>query len=342
MTRSVARTLSTLLALLLLLLLAGCGRRKEEKAAAPAAKPLTPVSINMNPSLAYGPLMIAREDGFFADEGIDARFVSLDSNSAILAASSGKLDVLSVGVRAGIFNLMLQKVPLAVVADRSHASDDGGCVSEGLVAPPDMAARIEARGGSPRGERVDMTRGGTNEFLISRFLDKHHLTIGDVVAIQVPQASMGGMTHDKVDAIRVVTEPVLSNAVTSGWAKLVASGSSILPGHQISVLVYGKRLLQDDPALGVRFMRAYLRGVRQFGEGKTQHNIAIISRYSKLPPETLRHACWPTLSSDGRIPPAAMQPYLDWALERHYLDGAVPLSTWWNPAFVDAAGRAPA
>ena len=102
-----------------------------------------------------------------------------------------------------------------------------------------------------------------------------------------------------------------------------------------SLLAYGNRLLNEDPELGRRFMRAYLRGVRRFNEGKTARNVVILSRYTKLPPEVIRRACWITIASDGRIDPAAVQPLLDWALTEHYLDEPVPVSKWWNPKFLE-------
>jgi ABC-type nitrate/sulfonate/bicarbonate transport system substrate-binding protein len=112
------------------------------------------------------------------------------------------------------------------------------------------------------------------------------------------------------------------------------TAESVAPGHQNALLVYGKRLLHDDPDLGHRFMRAYLRGVRRFNEGKTGRNVAILSRYTKLPPDTIRRACWIAIANDGQIDPNAVQPFLDWALAEHYLDAPIAVTRWWNPAFV--------
>jgi len=48
--------------------------------------------------------------------------------------------------------------------------------------------------------------------------------------------------------------------------------------------------------------------------------------------------CWSTTPNDGRIDPRDVQPFLDWALEKKYLDGPIT-ATWWNPAFIDDATR---
>lgn len=296
------------------------------------------VTLNLNPSMTYAPLMIAKDEGFFAAEGIDAELVSLDSNSALAALTAGKLDVLSAGVRSGIFNMILKGVPIQIVADRSH-STPGPCAFDAFVAPTDMAKRIAAAGGSLRGERVAVVRGGTAEYLTEKLLERAHTSAADVVLVQMPQGSLvaGG---GKIDAVRFIGEPHLSALVADGSTRIIATIEELAPGVEGTVLVYGKRLLRDDADLGRRVMRAYLRGVRRYNEGKTERNVAIIARYTKLPADVVRRSCWVSVANDGRVDPRAVQPFLDWALAKHYLDAPVPADRWWNPAFVDAANRA--
>jgi NitT/TauT family transport system substrate-binding protein len=319
-------------ALALLLLAAACSKPAPE-----TARPLTKVTLNVNPTMTYAPLMIAKDEGFFAQEGIDARFVSLDPNSAVAAAATGQLDVLSAGIRSGVFNMMLKGVPLQIVADKGRSAART-CSAEAFIAPVAMARRIAANGGNPRGERLAFIRGGTAEFVTVRMLEQHGLKLADMEVVQLPQGT-AATSHDNIDAIRYTTEPNLSDALAEGWASTVVETETVAPGHQTAVLLYGKRLLRDDPELGRRFMRAYLRGVRRYNEGKTDRNVAIVSRHTKLPPAILRRACWITIAPDGRIDPAAVQPFLDWALTQHYLDASVPMTTWWNGSFVNAAGR---
>jgi NitT/TauT family transport system substrate-binding protein len=316
---------------LLLLLLVSCARHESPVSRAK-------VRLNMNPTLTYAPIMIAKDEGFFAQEGIDAEFVSLDSNSAVAAAVTGKIDVLSAGMRSGIFNMIIKGVPLQVVADKGHSDPHAGCSPDSFIAPIATAQRIEAARGNLRGERIAMIRGGLMEFLTMRLIRERGLTAADVVILQLPNGAAAS-SRDQMDAIRLTTEPNLSGALKEGWAKVVASADEVAPGHQNSVLLFGKRLLHDDPDLGRRFMRAYLRGARRYAEGKTERNVAIVSRYTKLPPDIIRGTCWIPISTDGRIDGKAVQPFLDWALEERYLDGPVAITKWWNPAFVDAAAR---
>ncbi len=328
-------TLTLALARALLLVLATACAREPERVQQ-AASPRTRVTLNVNPSMTYAPLMIAKDEGFFAAEGIDAELVSLESNAALAALVAGKIDVLSCGVRSGLFNMILRGTPMHVVADKGHSRP--GCAAEAFVAPAAMARRIADAGGELRGERVAVVRGGVAEYLVARLLERRKLTLADVIAIPMPQGSPVS-SRDRIEAVRYTGEPNLSALIAEGATSIVATTEEVEPGHQSAVLVYGKRLLRDDPLLGEKFMRAYLRGVRQYNQGKSERNVAIISRYTKLPAESIRASCWVAIADDGHVDPRAVQPFLDWALANQYLDAPIATATWWNPAFADRASR---
>ncbi|HEX7705978.1 MAG TPA: ABC transporter substrate-binding protein [Thermoanaerobaculia bacterium] len=317
-------------------ILAGC-TASEPEAPGPQ-RPLTRVTLNLNPTLTYAPLVIAKEEGYFAAEGIDAEFITLDPNSAVGAAATGKLDVLSAGVRSGVFNMIMKGARMRIVSDKGYSSDHG-CTHEAFIAPAAVADRIAARGGSLRGEKIAVMRGGMVEMLFDRLLEYSKTSYEDVVFVQLPQGSAAS-TRDRIDAIRYANEPDLSNALHDGWAKVVVSTETVAPGHHSAVLVFGRRLL-DDPDLGERVMRAYLRGVRSYQQGKTPRNVEILSAYTKLPADIIHRACWTTVMPDGQLNIDQVQLFLDWALAKNYLDREAPASQWWDPSFIEAAASQP-
>lgn len=314
-----------------LALLASLSCAREEPREEPPRQ-LTKVRLNLTPSLTYAPIVIAKEEGFFTAEGIDAELVGIDTNSALLATNTGELDVFSGAVRTGMFNMMLKGLPLRVVADKGH-SDAGPCTNEAFAAPVETAERIHASGGSIRGERIAVARGGLTEYLVDLLMENRKVSAADVTFIDLPQGSVASMRQD-IDAVRHLTEPHLTTAINEKRASIVATGEELSPGHQTAVVVYGKRLLRDDRDLGRRFMRAYLRGVRRYNEGKTPGNVAIISRFTKLDPEAVRQSCWVAIASDGHVEPDAVQRILDWSHKRGYLNAAMTVDQWWDPSFL--------
>jgi ABC-type nitrate/sulfonate/bicarbonate transport system substrate-binding protein len=302
----------------------------------PEPQPVT-LRMNLTPSLSNAVVMIAKDEGEFAREGIAAEFVTMDFNSANMAVASGDLDVFFSPVRTGIFNMIARGATLRVVADKSHSAP-GPCAAEAFTAPPDLRHHIETHG--LRGQKIAVVSGGIIEYLADRFLAANNLTRDDVEIVQLPVGDYLSVAQKNVDAVRFQMEPLLSNAVSRGDALPVASTEELAPGAQLSFVVFGKRLLETDRALGVRFMRAYLRGIRRYREGKTERNVAIISRYTKLPAEVVRGACWEHVAADGAIDPAATIPFVQWARARGYVEGDLPVEQWWTPEFVNAAGGA--
>jgi len=303
---------------------------------AEGARHLVTVRMNLLPSMTYAPAAIAEAEGYFDDEGIDFESVRVDANSALLAAGSGSLDVVANPVRSGLFNIMVRGIPFQIVADDGH-EEPGPCAPTAFTAPPDLAARVRASG--LRGQRVATIKGGITEFMVTRLLASQGLTINDVEIVEYPpgEASMG--EFKVIDAVRSNFEPNLTTQKEKGLIEVVVPMYEIVPGLQRNVIAFGNRLLNEDPDLGRRFMRAWLRGVRRYNEGKTDRNVEIITRHTELPAELVRQMCWPFISTDGQIPNEAVQPLLVWAKERGYLEGDVPREKWWNPTYIDAANR---
>jgi NitT/TauT family transport system substrate-binding protein len=320
----------------LLCLALACSR--EAPVAQKTAKALTKVRINLNPTVAYAPFMIAKDEGFFADEGIDVELVRVDANSALVAVTTGELDVMAGPIRSGMFNVMLRDPRVRVVADRGRLAPSD-CIVEAFAAPLPIMKRIAAKGGDLRGETFALIRGGFTEFMVDRFLAMKKLTRKDVSFIQIPPGDSAASAKRPIEAIRYVQEPNLSNGLSKGMYQVLMPGEQVAPMQQHGFVVYGRRLLRDDPELGHRFMRAYLRGVRRYSEGKTKRNVAIISAHTQLPASLIEHSCWLPIANDGRVEMASTQALLDWSLAQGYLDAQVPLEKWWDPRFVDAANR---
>lgn len=294
---------------------------------------LTKVRMNNSPILRFGAFTIAKEEGFFAEEGIDPEFVDIDQASGLLAATTGDLDVFTGPVRSGLFNAMLRGAALQVVADAGHF-EPMPCSPESFAAPAPIAERIAAKGGSLRGEKIATIAGGVTEYLIEKLLEQRKTMRAEVELAQLPQGNYLARSGRKMDAVRYMSEPQLSEVLANRSMKVIATSQDVAPGHQHAVMSFSRRLLRDRE-LGRRVMRAYLRGVRQYNEGKSERNVAILARHSKLSPEIVRASCWTAIAGDGRVRDEAIQPILDWFLARGYLEAPIARPVWWNGSFIE-------
>jgi len=59
-------------------------------------------------------------------------------------------------------------------------------------------------------------------------------------------------------------------------------------------------------------MVAYLQGVRQYNQGKTERNLVIMGNYTKLDRDLLGQSCWMKVANDGDLPRKSVREYVDW------------------------------
>jgi NitT/TauT family transport system substrate-binding protein len=316
------------LATLIVATWASFGCQQERTPAVAEVRPkLDVVRVNRIAMTSFGPLFLAKAAGDFEREGIDLSLLDADFGTLPMALASNELDVVASSPRTGFFNLMAKGAPIRVVADRGHA-EPGTCSANAFGAQPPVARRIRQDGF--RGQRFYVSRGGTMEHLIHVLLERHRLTPREVEFLPLP----GEAAFGKVDGVVYLPEPMLSGSIARDGLEIIAPVEDLAPGYPFGVIFFGKRMLENRD-LGVRFMRAYLRGVARYREGKTDRNVEVLSRDTRLPQEILRRACWETIAADGMVNLEAMSDYLRWARANGYIDADVPPSTWWDPSFIE-------
>jgi NitT/TauT family transport system substrate-binding protein len=327
------RNLSAVSILLALaLLLTTCGTPTEK-----GAEP-TKLKLAALPYLGTAPIAIAQEEGFFAEEGIEIEFVSFTRGAEIIPPlMQGDLDVAYVIINPGILNSISRGGNLKVVSDKGYLDADG-CTYFGIVAQRALLENGTLEDPAQlRGKRVQAVEGGYDDFLLDLALARYGVSGEEMEKLIIPPANQpDALANDAVDLV-MSTEPILSRILGSGSADLWIRGEETMPDAQWAVIVYGPGLLEDDREAGVRFIRAYLKGARQYNEGKTDRNLEIVSNLTELPTEVLAQVCWPAIREDGMIDPKAILDYQEWAVQKGYLDSLVPVEDFWDPSFVEAA-----
>jgi len=115
-----------------------------------------------------------------------------------------------------------------------------------------------------------------------------------------------------------------------------------LPDFQFSVTMFGPNLLVKDRELGQRYLTAYLKGARQYNQGKTARNVAIISQYTQIKPEEVQASCWMSIRADGLIDlnDPGLLAFQEWAVANGYQDAVIPPAKLIDLSQIQAAGQA--
>lgn len=269
------------------------------------------------PFMTHMPYFIAREEGFFADEGLEVEFVKLGRSQEFMTALANReVDVTTGMLAVNELGMIASGVGVRAVAALLELSPET-CTFVGVLARHELAED----GALEDPERIRRLVYDTDlltplGYQLDLLLRRRGLGVDDVQRVNLPgPAALGALANASIDALNEA-EPFLSQHLESGRAVLWARGEDLTPGFPQSVMMFGPRLLEDRPDLGHRFAAAVLRGIDRFAEGKTPRNMEIVATATGQPPEVLERACWPRAPEGAVLDTTALTDYQEWSAAR--------------------------
>ncbi len=282
--------------------------------AASSPKPQTtaPVTVNYGYSTAgaiNGPVYIAEEMGFFAEQGIAINYVQFPSASEVIPSiTRGDVDVAAVGINPATLNALAANFGIKLVADTG--TQFPGFPLNIMVVTTEMAGTIKGPA-DLKGHKIALTPPGlgtASGFLLSKYLAQAGLTPNDVdiVPLGFPD-QIAALTNRSVDAA-MMAEPFATQVVKQNIAKVLTGTDKVLPGYQVTGLLYTDKFIKTQHDLAQGYMVAFLKGVRvymaAFGGTATNRDqvIQIMTKRTDLKDPQLWIDMTPTGSStDGRV-----------------------------------------
>jgi NitT/TauT family transport system substrate-binding protein len=308
-------------------MLTACGAND---APSPEAQPPLPkLRVTYLRHLSWGPLMIAHAEGFFRQEGLDVELVpSLNSEEQLAALVTGRIDVHPGPPHTGLLSAIARGAKLRVVAGQGELAA-GGCTYFGIVL---------RRGFDPARtpiKRMRMSQSGLTRYAVSRMLAPHGIDVKSIEGVRLPEAVMvSSLERGAIDGL-AVTEPTLTRLSKVGRVWIRAEEAA--PDLQWGLVTFGERLLTTDRELGVRFLRAYGRGVAQYRQGKTPRNVAIIAEGTGESADVVREACWLTFDAGSAINWESVMQFQRWANAEGLMEHTLSLEQLYDSTFVTAS-----
>lgn len=296
------------------------------------------ITMAISHNMGYGPFYIAETQGFFSEFGIQMNYVTIDKSAeAIALLVSGDIDVYASALSTGLISVLTQDPNIKVVADRGHIKS-GDCTYLGLVVRKDLYESGElTTAAGLKGRTVSATSSGTTGFILSTYLAQSGLTLDDVELTSLPNnAFLDAMNNKSIDAVMGV-EPTITSILKNTDSVLLVGAQDVVDVFQTAVVAFGKRLYKDDPSLGARFLAAYLKGVAQYNEGKTDQNIRIMAENSGQSEEVVKDACWISIRQDGSIDFNGVEPIQNWSIANGFLEKGVTQEQLFDPGLLEAA-----
>jgi NitT/TauT family transport system substrate-binding protein len=333
-TAALTRAKLTLVALmilpLLLVVLPGCTTQEAEP---------SHLKVMVLPYIGFATFYIPQEEGYFAEQGLEVEFVKFPTVSqAIPLLAQGELDV-AYGESAGVINAIAQNMNLRIVGGGSYFNTD--CEAVSLMARRDLYESGELDTVvEVKGRKVAVgSVGATADFLLTKILESSGLTLDDVKLIKMNPADMIAAFENQAIDAAIVGSPSNQTVKALGYAITLESAEKVMPGFQQGVVIFGPNLLNNKPEVGKKFMVAYLKGCRQYSQGKTKRNLEILEKYTGLDEETLLQSCWYPFYPDGRIIAEDIFTFQDWAYKNGFVDKKVSPEQIIDTIFIEYANK---
>ena len=310
-----------------------------------AAEPVT-VTVGLTNSATDVGFFIADKRGYFAEEGIKPKFVQFDSAARMNPLfGTGDLDVGAGGMSAGLYNAIARGIDIRIVADKN--STPPGRSSQKLMVRKELLDKGRYKSFADlKRLRVATSAPGTAAMgTLVRILDKGGLKRSDIEEVHMSFSQMVlALRNGAVDAA-LPAEPQATQAMQDGAVR-VASDDEIYPDHQISAVLYSGAFATRDPKIATKFLKAYIRGVRDHNDALVDRKFAgergdavvsILTQYSLVKdPAVHRSFVLSAINPDGKLDIASMKQDLDLFRDAGLIKGKVTVEQAVDPSFLKA------
>jgi NitT/TauT family transport system substrate-binding protein len=239
-------------------------------------RPPSKVTVRVGNLLVPGQakLFVAKELGYFAEEGLDVQLVEFTNSADGLAAlRAGKLDFGAFGATAPLFHIA-KDADIRIVGG-IHDEDAG------LITTAKNAETIHSVL-DLKGKKVAVVRLSSGDAALRGRLLEVGLIPGQdvqIVEIKSPPAVIQAVEAGDADA-GMVWEPHIVRAQEAGL-KVVARSHDLVPGHPCCRLVSQTQFTVEHADTVKRFLRALLKA-EKYGHDNRSGAVDIIAKYIKL------------------------------------------------------------
>lgn len=286
------------------------------------AQELIAVRLGSVNSITDAPLYIADKKGWFRAEGLDVQTTIFDSAASMMAPlGAGQLDVAAGGTSAGLFNAVARGIDMRVVADK--AIDPPGYGFAPLLVRTDLVKSGKYKALKDlKGTTVALSAPGSSSWPeLAGVLDKAGLKWDDVKRQPLDYAQhVVAFKNESIEA-SITIEPFATLIVQTGLAQRIMGNDEYYVNQEVAVLIYGSAFLKTRRDVGLRFMRAYLKGVRYYNDalrnGKMSGRnaddvIKILTESSPVKDPAIFRQLTPNgVDPNGKVNVASMQKDLD-------------------------------
>src|SRR5262245_3260640 len=255
---------------------------------------------------------LALKKGHFRAEGLNVELTQMANAPQMIGPlGRGQLEVGAGTVAVGLYNAVERDIALRAVADKGSMRPGYGF--SGLLVRKDLVESGRFKSFADlKGMKIAVgTFGSANSSAVNEALKRGGLTWNDatMVELQFPQ-HLPAYANKAIEA-SMTSEPTATQAVKQGLAVRVAGNDEIYPNQQTAVVLYSERFMRERPADALKFMRAYIKGVREYNDAlkdgrlagpNAEEVIAVLTEFTFIKDAAVHREVTPAaIDPDGRM-----------------------------------------
>jgi NitT/TauT family transport system substrate-binding protein len=239
----------------------GSCSKKENARTETEAKTLKPFDVPFQPTGYTNILLvIAKEAGYYAEDGLDVRFNPLQGSSPelIAAVTTGKIKAATYGGTTASLTLIEAGNDLVII---------GGIMSEGaalVTKPENLSQWKDFSDATLSGKKIAVTRAQSGDITFRRYLKNNGVDISkiEVVELDSPPTIIEAVKKGEVDAgiVYVLFRKVAENQGLS----IITHIDELAPGYTCCRVVTTKKELEANRADFVNFLKGNIKAYRIF------------------------------------------------------------------------------
>lgn len=291
------------------------------------AKELFEVPVGISPVMSSSAMFIARERGYFKEQGIKVNINPFKASGAKMVPflATGQLMVGGGNISAGMYNAIAHDIPIKIVSDKGTVTPGHGYLAL-IVRTDHIKSRRYTGYESLKGMTMAVTaKGVSQEIATERFLKEAGLTLKDIKLVTLAYSDINiALANKSIDA-SIQIEPFVAAAVENKIAVRVAGDDLVYPNQQSAAIVYSPIFIEKHPEQAKAFMVAYVKGLRDYndafekGIGKDEI-VSILTKNTKIKNASIYDKVAPVgLNPNGMVNVDSLKQDSKWYFERGYL-----------------------
>ena len=291
------------------------------------AKELLEVPIGISPVMSSAAMFIARDRGYFEEQGIKPVINPFKASGAKMVPflATGQLFVGGGNINAGMYNAIAQDIPIKIVSDKGTVSPGHGYL--GLIVRKDHFDSGRYKDfGDLQGMTMAVTAKGVSQQIVTEmFLHKAGLSLKDIKLVYLGYSDMNiALANGSIDAT-IQIEPFVAAAVDNNIAVRVAGDDEVYPNQQSAAIYYSPVFMQKYPEQAKGFMVAYVKGLRDYNDAFEKNMgkdavIKILTRNTRIRDAKIYQKVVPVgLSPDGLVNIESLKQDANWYFKKGFV-----------------------